>query len=205
MIITYYGREFFKVQFGDLVIGINPSAGKKFGADIALVSMPHEDFNAVESLAYGGKEPFAISSAGEYEVKGVSIRGFSSRTVYDKEETINTLYLLTLEDMKICFAGALSNAPLPAEAKEHMEDINIFFTPIGGGDVLAPGESYQLAVKLGANVIIPMHYEGTEGEKALKIFLKEGGAEKVSPIDKLTVKRKDVAGVEGDIIVLAQS
>lgn len=205
MIITYHGLEFFKVQFGDLVIGINPTAGKKFGADIALVTMPHEDFSATENLAYGGKEPFVINGAGEYEVKGVSIRGFESKTAYEKEEMWNTIYLLTLEDTKICFLGALSNPALPPEAKEHMEDVNILFTPIGGGSVLAPAESYKLAVELDANIVIPMHYEGAEGEKNLKVFLKEGGLEKISPVEKLTVKKKDVAGKEGEIIVLAQS
>jgi len=205
MIIAYYGLEFFKVQFGDLIIGINPTAGKKFGADIALVTIAHEDFSAVENLAHGGREPFVVNGPGEYEVKGVSIRGFASKTAYEKEEMWNTIYLLTLEDMKLCFLGALPGPTLPPEAKEHMEDVHILFTPVGGGDVLAPAEGYKLAVELSANVIIPMHYADAEGEKNLKIFLKEGGMEKVAPVEKLTVKKKDVAGKEGEIVVLSQS
>jgi hypothetical protein len=36
----------------------------------------------------------------------------------------------------------------------------------------------------------------------LKKFLKESGAENVKPIDKLTIKKKDLEGKESEIIVL---
>jgi hypothetical protein len=53
-----------------------------------------------------------------------------------------------------------------------------------------------------------MHYQTTEaggdmGEKdALKKFLKEEGAD-VKPIEKLTIKKKDLEGKEGEVVVLA--
>jgi hypothetical protein len=41
------------------------------------------------------------------------------------------------------------------------------------------------------------------GEKdALKKFLKEEGAD-VKPIEKLTIKKKDLEGKEGEVVVLA--
>jgi hypothetical protein len=39
-------------------------------------------------------------------------------------------------------------------------------------------------------------------EKSLKTFLKEGGSEGLKPTEKLTVKKKDLEGKEGEIIVL---
>ncbi|MCI0542235.1 MBL fold metallo-hydrolase [bacterium] len=212
MIITYYGLEFFKVQLGDLVIGINPHGKTKFGADVALVSLPHEDFSLVENLEHGTKKPFVINGPGEYEVNGVTVRGFGVKTRYDGEETWNTIYMLSLEDMKLCFLGALGTKELPHEAKEHIEDIHIVFTPIGGqeegkekdGGVLGPEESYKLAIELGAKIIIPMHHDGASGEKNLKTFLKEGGMEKSGePMDKLVIKKKDAEGKEGEIMVLS--
>ena len=44
-----------------------------------------------------------------------------------------------------------------------------------------------------------MHYNAA----ALKSFLKEAGAEKVEPMDKFTVKKKDLEGKEGEIVVLS--
>jgi len=52
-----------------------------------------------------------------------------------------------------------------------------------------------------------MHYTsaaGVMGEKdALKKFLKEEGAEGQGPVDKLTLKKKDLEGKEGEVVVLA--
>ena len=46
-----------------------------------------------------------------------------------------------------------------------------------------------------------MHYGQIGNKDALKLFLKEAG-EDVKPIEKLTVKKKDLEGKEGEIIVL---
>jgi hypothetical protein len=56
-------------------------------------------------------------------------------------------------------------------------------------------------VSLGARLVIPMNYDA----KALDAFLKEGGVNKVEPVDKLTLKKKDLDGKEGDIVVISPS
>jgi hypothetical protein len=40
-------------------------------------------------------------------------------------------------------------------------------------------------------------------EKTLKAFLKEGGQEKIAPIEKLSIKSKELIGREGEIVVLS--
>ena len=37
---------------------------------------------------------------------------------------------------------------------------------------------------------------------ALKEFLKEEGSESTKPVDKLTLKRRDVVGISGEVMVL---
>jgi hypothetical protein len=39
-------------------------------------------------------------------------------------------------------------------------------------------------------------------EKTLKAFLKEAGQDGVKSIEKLTIKKKDLEGKEGEIVVL---
>lgn len=210
MIITYYGVEFFKLQFGDTIIGINPVAkdskhkSGRFASEIALVSNKHKDFSGTENLAFADKTPFVIDGPGEYEIKGVSIRGFLSKADYEGDYKLNTVYLISLEDMKLCHLGALSDGDLTSELKEQLEGIDILFVPVGGKGLLSPERAYKLCVELEPKIIIPMYY-GDDAEKALKIFLKEGGAEAAKPIDKLTLKRKDLEGKEGEIVVLASS
>jgi L-ascorbate metabolism protein UlaG (beta-lactamase superfamily) len=212
MIITHYGAEFFKVSFGDITLAFNPISKKskldqtRFGADVALVSLNHSDMNGVEQVAHGGKTPFEVFGPGEYEVSDVLIKGYQTKSEYGGTELINTAYLVKLEKMMILFLGALSSDELPKDLKEVLDKIDILFVPIGGDGVLSPKKAYDLSVSIAPKMIIPMHY-GKIGEKdALENFLKEDGSVDMSqkPIDKLTVKNKDLDGKENEIIIFAQ-
>ena len=209
MIITYQGVEFFKVQFGDITIAFNPISKDskfkptRFFADIALVSLNHPDMNGVENLSYNGKDPFVISGPGEYEVKDVFIKGFASKSMYDGKERINTIYSVTLENMNICFLGALSDINLSSEVKEALGDVDILFVPIGDNNVLNAANAEKLSVEIEPKIIIPMHFGDVGVKDALKKYLKESGDENVKPMDKLTLKRKDLDGKMGDVVVLS--
>lgn len=206
MIITYHGSGFIKAQTGDVVIAFNP-VGKgssfkesRFGSDIALVSLNHPDFNGVEQLVYKDRQPFVISGPGEYEVQGIFVKGFLTKTNYKGKEYMNTIYTVKFDDMVLCHLGALSSKDqLTSEIKEKMGDIDILFVPIGGGDVLEASEAYKLAVPLEPHAIVPI-YEGSN--KQLDAFVKDAG-NATKPTDKFTVKKKDLETMEGDIIVLA--
>lgn len=210
MIISYQGVESFKVQFGDTIVSYNPVSkdskfkSTKYGADIVLISANHEDLSGADQASRGDREAFLISSPGEYEVGGTFVRGFLAKSEYGGKEINNTVYLMNLEGMNLCFLGALRSADdLDAKAKESLDDIDILFVPIGDEGVLSPADAYKLAVKLEAKIIIPMHYGDGLSSTALKTFLKEGGEEGVKAIDKLTIKKKDLEGKEGDIVVLS--
>jgi len=226
MIITYLGLEAFKIQFGETVIAVNPVSKEsshksaRFGADIALVSLNDKDFNGLENVTHGERAPFAISGPGEYEIKDIFIKGFKSESRYQlpsgsKEPRLNTIYSISLEGMNLCFLGALDSKDLSAETTEALDDIDVLFVPVGGDGVLSPTAAYELAVKLEPRLIIPMHYGGAglrqtragsglaeAGDKALKVFLKEAGEEGSKPVDKLTLKKKDLEGKEGEVVVL---
>lgn len=193
---------------GDTVLAFNP-VGKKsklkvsrFGADIAFVTLNDPDFNGVENLTYGDKEPFIISGGGEYEKKGIFVKGFETVLEYNKVRRINTVYTLKFDGINICFLGAVGSAlTITSEIKSDIGEIDILFVPIGGGCVLEPADAHRLALSLDAKVIIPMHYENTPVEDALSLFLKEGGND-VKSIDKLTLKKKDLETLEGGIVAL---
>jgi len=56
-------------------------------------------------------------------------------------------------------------------------------------------------MSLEPKIVIPMDFE--PGGKAIKTFLKEGGS-KAEPIEKLTLKKKDLVDKEGEIVLLKQ-
>lgn len=210
MIISYQGIESFKVQFGEFVIALNPISkesehkGARFGADIVLITLNDPDMNGSEVVS-GKGEPLIATGPGEYEVKGVFIKGFPTRSDYKKDGRLNTIYTISLEGMNICFLGAMNEAELSSELQQQIDGVDILFLPIGGEGVLDAHSAYKIAVKLEPKIIIPMHY-GDVGEKgALDTFLKESGREKAKPEEKLTVKKKDLEGKEGEVVVLASN
>lgn len=204
MVITYLGGQCFKVSFGDTTLAFNPISkdsslsAVKFGADVAFVTMNHEDFNGVAQVTYGEREPFVVAGPGEYEVGDVTARGFGVKTTYDGAEFYNTLYYVTLEGINMLFCGAMSDPKLDPKILEEFGDIDILFVPIKGGDALDADAAAELAVKLEARVIIPMHYDTA----SLKRFVEEAGAEGVKPEEKLTVKKKDILAMEGQVVIL---
>ncbi|MBI4118292.1 MAG: MBL fold metallo-hydrolase [Parcubacteria group bacterium] len=215
MIITYYGLQFFKLQVGDLVIAVNPIAkGSKektarFGANIALITTNHPDMNGAEQVTHGDKKPFVANGPGEYEVEGVPIRGFLTKTKYGsaaspqggKGERPNTIYFFSIDSLDVCFLGALDDATIPPDVYEKIYNVDILFVPVGGGEVLTPSAAYKLALSFEPKLIIPMHY-GEASSKELKTFLDEAGAENARPEEKLTLKKKDVESKTGEVVVL---
>ena len=185
MIVSYQGGGCFKISQGDLSLVTNPAS--KISADVTLFSTGRAEVSE--------KSGFVVDGPGEYEIKDIFIKGFLS----EAKNRLNTIYTISFEGMKLCFLGALSNAELKSETLEALEDIDILFVPVGGGEVLDPAVAYKLSVSLESALIIPMHY--TKG--TLEQFIKEGG-EKVEAIDKLVIKKKDLEGKEGEIVVLKE-
>lgn len=207
MIITYHGGQFVKISQGDTVIASNPFGKQskmkpiRFAARIGLVSLNHPDMNGVENLSHGDKVPFVISGPGEYEIGGIAISGFPSSKPVGKEELLNTIYTVDLEGVRLCILGALVSADLSPETIEGIGDVDILIVPVSGGDILSPSDAGKIAVTLGAKLVIPVAFEDVN-DKQLKAFLKEAGAEDVKPIDKLTLKKKDLEGKEGEVVIL---
>ncbi len=205
MIITYFGKEFFKIQQGEMVLAFNPvnKASKtgitaKFGADIALVTTNHADYNGIDQLTHGERVPFTITGPGDYEVKEIFIKGVLSAAEIGGKKYINTIYSFSVDNISIVFLGALSEADLSKESREAINSPDILFVPVGGKGLLDAKSSAKLASSLEPKLVIPMDYD----DASLKLFLKEMGEEKAEVVDKLTLKQKDLDNKEGEVIVL---
>lgn len=204
MIITYNGKQSFKVSFGDTTLSFDPISKEskekesRFGADVALVSVNHPDFNGVDQNSHSGREAFVIGGAGEYEVKEVFIKGFPSVSHYDGGDYINTIYFVELEGMKMCFLGAIDTIDLPDAAKEELDEVDILFIPVGSKGVLSPSEASKLAARIEPRIVIPMVHD----KEMLKKFIDESGNGGSKPVDKLTLKKKDLVGKSGEVMTL---
>lgn len=136
----------------------------------------------------GGKDPFIIDGPGEYEVSNIFIRGFG----------FPTIYTLTLDSLRLVHLGRFDDAKLPETVASEVGEVDILFVPLGPPTGGSPADAYRLALTFQPKIIIPL----SESASLLGQFLKEAGAEKVSPVEKLVLKKKDVLEKEGEIILL---
>lgn len=211
MIITWYGHSCFKIQSGDLVIVTDPFA-KEIGltpprvrTDMVTVSHGHFDHNNAEALT---GEPFVITGPGEYEVKGVYVHGVE--TFHDTDQGasrgLNTIYSIKIEDLVIAHMGDFGEGELRPETADELEGIDILMIPVGGTYTIDAKAAAKMVKRLEPRFVIPMHYsikglsfklDGTEA------FLKEMGAGTVEPVDKFTIRKKDIGPEEKtDVVVL---
>ncbi len=206
MIITYHGNQHIKLGLGDLTISYNPVSkegkGKvtKYGADIAISSLHTPEYFGLEEVTHGNKSPFVITGPGEYETRGVFIKGVGVDTQTKKGAQINTIYTFTLDNMSICFLGSLSKK-LTGAVREFVDDADIVF--VGEGvhvENLNPFELYQAAQSLNPKIIIPIGF----GDTTLPLFLKESGKDTREYVEKLTIKRKDIEQKNGEVIALME-
>jgi len=209
MIITYQGKSAIKIQQGDLVVALNPiskesdAKASSFGSDIVIISTDHPDCNGISNATRGDREPFVIKGPGEYEVKDVIVKGFLSETNYGGKKRINTIYRITIDEMTVLYLGALGTITLSSEVAEEVDNVDILIAPIGGEGALDANEAYKLVVSFEPKITIPILFDHDKKGVCLKEFTSEGGYDSLKPEDKLTIKKKDLADKDGDVVVLS--
>ena len=209
MIITHFNKQHFQIKQGDLTFSINPvskeskSEVNKYGADVVLQTTNLPDYNGGEIMNHSGRNPFIISSPGEYEIQDIFIKGFGNYVEFqigkEKIKLENTSYVFTIDGMKICFLGCVKEE-LAAEQKEVIDEVDILFVPVSSDEeTLNAFEANKLATKLEPKIIIPMDYD----DNSLKLFLKEAGQDisKIEKVEKLTIKRKDIENKKNEIVL----
>ena len=205
MILTFHDGACIRAQAGETTIVLGPVSkqSKKFrptnfGADVAFIPLNHPDMNGADEAGRGEKQPFVISGPGEYEIQEMTASGFPSGSRWGGEARTNTVFSVHLDGLSLMYLGVLGEIDLPAEVLE-MDAPDILIIPVGGSGALSAVEAHKLAGKLEAKIIIPILYD----DISLKQFLKEAGAS-AAPIEKLTVKPRDIAGKENEIVVLSK-
>lgn len=213
MVITWLGQACFKIQSGDLVIVIDPFSKDigltppRFRSDLVLVTHAHYDHSNAESIT---GDPMVISGPGEYEAKGVYIKG--AETFHDnsqgKDRGLNTIYMVELEDMRILHLGDLGEEKLRGETLDQIGSIDILMIPVGGKYTIDGEQAASVVKQIEPRFVIPMHYKipglkvGLEGPEH---FLKEMGATKAAVQEKFVVKKKDIGEKEKTEVVVLKA
>jgi len=221
MNIFWKGQSCFQIiaapeKNGQVKIIIDPFSEEaglrlpKLEADVLLITHSHADHNNVKGVdpsAGSGQGPFLIQGPGEYEVKGVYIKGIPS--FHDdkegKERGSNTIYVVEVEDIKICHLGDLGQKELTKEQMEEIGEVDVLMLPVGGVYTIAAKEALQVMSQVEPKITIPMHYAIPKLKYKLEgvdKFLKILGIKSAAAEEKLTVKKKDLTEEEAKVVVL---
>ena len=214
MNIVWYGQSFFELgvkgQDGEVKIAVDPF-GENLGlkvpkveASLALISHQHSDHNNLKAIS---GNPFVIDTAGEYEVKGIFIKGISAFNDNQKgqERGAVVIYTIEAEGMRLCHLSDLGQKELTPEQIEEIGEVDILMIPAGGKYTVDAKDASEIISQIEPKVVIPMHYQvagaGSDLDSMDK-FYKVMGVEGLVKQKKLKISAKDLPKEDTQIIVL---
>ncbi len=179
MVITYHGDNYFKIQLSGLTILVDPTNGRSFrGADLILNTLkpspvpPPTDETGC----------FWVDHQGEYEIKGVGVRSWSSGNEKGKEKTI---YRITFDGISLLVLGHLTKEP-DKEIQEYLSGADIVIIPAGGKPFISQSAAAKLMRQIEPSIVIPSLF------KDPKDFLREFNQPKCAFEEKLVIRSKDL-------------
>jgi L-ascorbate metabolism protein UlaG (beta-lactamase superfamily) len=205
--VTWLGHGCFRLRGRSAAVVTDPfppSIGlklPKLEADLVTVSHEHENHNYTQVM----RDSYEIRGPGEYEVAGVSVVGVP--TFHDAEKGAkhgrNTVYLIEIDDVRICHLGDLGHALEDAEA-EAISSPDVLLVPVGGRTAINAAQAAEIVRQLEPRFVVPMHYAipGLKLElDTLDRFLKEMAVTAGEPQAKLSVQASS-GEYETKVIVL---
>ena len=194
MDVTWLGHGCFRLRGRGAAVVTDPyppSIGLKLqrlDANLVTVSHEHENHNYTQVV----RDAYEIRGPGEYEVAGVSVIGVPSYHDSEKgaREGRNTIYLIEIDDVRVCHLGDLGTVLDDAEA-EAISAPDVLLVPIGGRTVINAAQAAQIVRQLEPRFVVPMHYAipGLKLElDSVDRFLKEMAVAAAEPQPKLSVQ-----------------
>jgi len=180
--ITWLGHSCFRIKGKGVTLLTDPydeSIGYSLGnpeANIVTSSHPHPGHGFTSGV---GGEPKIVRGPGEYEISGVFITGIATFHDAEKgqERGRNTVYLIEMEDIKLCHLGDLGH-PLSTEQVEEIGSVELLMVPVGGFSTIDAVTAAETVRLLQPGIVIPMHFQ-TEAVRfqlaPVERFLREMG------------------------------
>ena len=215
MTIIWHGQSLFEIttsrgKNNQVNIVIDPFSQEvglrlpKLEPNIVLSTHEHYDHNNVKAV---GGNYFLIEGPGEYEIREIFIQGIPAfhDDLQGKERGKTTIFTIEAEELRLCHLGDLGQKELTPDQLEKIGEIDILMIPVGGNYTISGKEAVKIMSQIEPKIIIPMHYALPKLKvklEGVEKFLKTMGIKKIEPVNKLTIKKKELLEEEAKIIVL---
>ena len=126
--------------------------------ELLLVTHEHLDHNGVEAI--GGSPAVIRSTAGTLESPVGEVVAVASEhdEVAGTQRGPNTIFVFTLDDVRIAHFGDFGQTALRDEQAAAIGQVDLAFVPIGDGPTIGAAQARELAGRIGARWVVPMHY-----------------------------------------------
>jgi len=210
MNISWYGYRCIRIEAKEGTVLVDPYDPKEIGLrgptvkdDLVLVSSYEPGEAVLERI---NDEALVIRGPGEYECKGIAVRGIQSwaDSQQGKELGLSAIYCIVAEDISVCHLGATGQGKLTDEQVEAIGDPDILIIPVGGQSALDAKAAAEIASQIEPKIIIPVQFAlpGAAYEAAkLEKFVKEMGLS-VEKIDTLRIAKKTLPVDQTRLVVL---
>jgi L-ascorbate metabolism protein UlaG (beta-lactamase superfamily) len=200
MNISWYGHRCIRLEAKEGSILIDPYDPKAIGLrgpvikdDLVLLSAYEQSPAVLERI---NPDAFIARGPGEYEKKGIAVRGILAYqdSQKGKELGICTMWRVVADDITLCHLGALGEEKLTDQQLEDIGDPDILIIPVGGQSALDSKAAAALATRIEPKVIIPMQYalpNASYDAEKLERFVKETGLP-TQKEDSLRIQRKQL-------------
>jgi L-ascorbate metabolism protein UlaG (beta-lactamase superfamily) len=127
-------------------------------ADLLLVTHEHRDHNGVDAI--GGEPVILRSTAGRLDSPIGEVLAVASEhdAAAGTERGPNTLFAFTLGGLRVAHLGDLGQRTLRDEQAQALGPIDLLFAPVGGHVTIGADQATEIAARLGARIVVPMHY-----------------------------------------------
>ncbi len=210
MNISWYGHRCIRIEAKEGTILVDPFDPKAVGLrgptikdDLVLVSEFAPGKPILERM---NDDAFVVRGPGEYERKGIAVRGIQSwaDSQQGKELGLSTIYCIVAEELSVCHLGATGQDKLTDEQLEAIGDPDILILPVGGQSALDAKVAAEIATQIEPKIIIPVQFAiagaAYEADKVEK-FIKEMGLP-VEKMETLRITKKLLPADQTRLVVL---
>jgi L-ascorbate metabolism protein UlaG (beta-lactamase superfamily) len=174
MQVEWYGQSAFRLTDGASTVVIDPSTilspvrerGRRWEypaitgaeADLVLVTHEHLDHNGVDAIA--GDPVILRSTAGRLDSPIGEVLAVASEhdDAAGTARGPNTLFGFTFGGQRMAHLGDLGQRALRDEQARALGDLDVLFVPVGSGPTIGADQAAEIAARLRATIVVPMHY-----------------------------------------------
>jgi L-ascorbate metabolism protein UlaG (beta-lactamase superfamily) len=174
MQVEWYGQSAFRLADESATVFIDPfgdvsgiaarglqweyPAIEGVSADLVLVTHEHMDHNGVEAVA--GSPAVLRSTAGRLESPIGEVLAVASEhdAAAGTERGPNTIFVFELGGTRVAHFGDFGQAVLRDEQAAAIGEVDLLFIPVGAGPTIGAEAAAEIAGRLRARRIVPMHY-----------------------------------------------